>query len=472
MCPVVLLAMIFSFLMLLLEVTAALNVTFAPKNITSEFYVDSTSEVKFAFEEDSKENNNDTLYEVECNNPEVARIFNVTFDTQIQENPALMLFNGSFMLKGKFIGFAKARVVKKKNETVTDSSDSVPIEVHRQHLFIQKVFVYSVITLVTLNYINMGCALDLDVVKAVLRKPIAPCIGFFSQYAIMPLVAYGLAKLLFQSDSLPENQFYQYGLFAFGCSPGGGASNTWTVLLKGNLNLSLTMTFISVLASLGMMPLWLFTLGRKLVAQTKTESPYGQILYTLGSMMVFLGVGVLFQRYFPRVAKFCRRILVPASIGLIIFIVIFGTYANFYMFRLFTLKVILASCCSVWLGFLFGGVVSKLARLPAEDVIAVAIETGVQNVGVTLAIINITFSVASVQADIASVIPVAGSIVTPFPLITLYCVQKAREYFAKKKIRKNEYVLNDECDETHALPSPNSADSFIPSKSASNGSVY
>lgn len=41
------------------------------------------------------------------------------------------------------------------------------------------------------------------------------------------------------------------GLFVFGCSPAGGASNMWTVLLGGNLDLSVTMTLISTLAAVG-----------------------------------------------------------------------------------------------------------------------------------------------------------------------------------------------------------------------------
>ena len=41
------------------------------------------------------------------------------------------------------------------------------------------------------------------------------------------------------------------GLMTIGCSPGGGASNMWTHLLHGDLNLSMTMTFISTLLSLG-----------------------------------------------------------------------------------------------------------------------------------------------------------------------------------------------------------------------------
>ena len=37
--------------------------------------------------------------------------------------------------------------------------------------------------------IGMGCALDFEVVKTVLRRPLAPAIGFFSQFLVMPIVS-------------------------------------------------------------------------------------------------------------------------------------------------------------------------------------------------------------------------------------------------------------------------------------------
>jgi len=40
------------------------------------------------------------------------------------------------------------------------------------------------------------------------------------------------------------------GLFAAGCAPGGSGSNMYTYLLDGDVSLSVTMTFISTLASL------------------------------------------------------------------------------------------------------------------------------------------------------------------------------------------------------------------------------
>jgi len=40
-------------------------------------------------------------------------------------------------------------------------------------------------------------------------------------------------------------------LFLYGCSPGGTASNNWTIILDGDIDLSAIMTFASTITSLG-----------------------------------------------------------------------------------------------------------------------------------------------------------------------------------------------------------------------------
>jgi predicted Na+-dependent transporter len=40
-------------------------------------------------------------------------------------------------------------------------------------------------------------------------------------------------------------------LFLYGCSPGGSASNNWTILFDGDIDLSAIMTFASTITSLG-----------------------------------------------------------------------------------------------------------------------------------------------------------------------------------------------------------------------------
>lgn len=210
-----------------------------------------------------------------------------------------------------------------------------------------------------------------------------------------------------------------------------------------------------------MMPLWLFTLGRNLFAEISTEVPFKNIILSLVSMFIPLAIGLVFQKWLPRVAKFCRRILAPFSICMIIFIMVFGTYANLYMFRLFTWQILVAASANVWLGFLFGTLISKAFDLQLEDIIAVAVETGVQNTGI--AIVLIGFSLHQPESDIASVVPVAASIMTPFPLFFAYGFIKIRSRYFPKAEECRLYFTDDE-EEKKTLPSPDCSDTMLVSK--------
>lgn len=52
------------------------------------------------------------------------------------------------------------------------------------------------------------------------------------------------AKLIF-----PNSISMQQGLFFTGICPGGGASSVWTLILGGNINLSIVLTTIGTLES-------------------------------------------------------------------------------------------------------------------------------------------------------------------------------------------------------------------------------
>lgn len=59
-------------------------------------------------------------------------------------------------------------------------------------------------------------------------------------------MTFGLGYLIF-----PNDPALHLGMFITGVAPGGGASNIWTFILGGNLDLSLAMTTISTLFSFG-----------------------------------------------------------------------------------------------------------------------------------------------------------------------------------------------------------------------------
>lgn len=71
----------------------------------------------------------------------------------------------------------------------TKTSGNLPITVIRPERVIDTVFVYYVAILVSIIYINFGCAMDWDICKRTLKRPVGPAIGFGCQFIFMPLVS-------------------------------------------------------------------------------------------------------------------------------------------------------------------------------------------------------------------------------------------------------------------------------------------
>lgn len=225
--------------------------------------------------------------------------------------------------------------ITKPDDNVTErSNEYLAVTILRPARLIDKLFTYSVIILVSILYINFGAALNLETIKEILRKPVGPIICFICQFLLMPLTSYALGFALF-----PEAHEMALGLFFTGISPGGGASNMWTLLLGGNIHLSIAMTTISTIAAFGMMPMWIFALGRMIFERAKLGVPYNKIFTMAFGLLIPLAIGLLIQRYLPRVARILVRILKPVSMVLILFIIVFAIITNFYIFQLFSWQV-------------------------------------------------------------------------------------------------------------------------------------
>jgi len=55
------------------------------------------------------------------------------------------------------------------------------------------------------------------------------------------------------SQLLIKDPLKGFGLLVLGTCPGGIASNFWTLLLDGDVNLSITMTFVSSISAMGIL---------------------------------------------------------------------------------------------------------------------------------------------------------------------------------------------------------------------------
>lgn len=98
------------------------------------------------------------------------------------------VYKGSFQANAVFIGRAKMHLEVDQSSNV-EKSDDINILITRDQRLIDKLFIISVATLVSILYINFGAAMDFEKVKSVLWRPIGPAIAFGCHFLFMPLVS-------------------------------------------------------------------------------------------------------------------------------------------------------------------------------------------------------------------------------------------------------------------------------------------
>ena len=102
----------------------------------------------------------------------------------------------------------------------------------------------------------------------------------------------------------------------FGCAPGGGISNIIVYWIGGDVDLSVTMTMVSCILSLGLTPLWLLAVPRLISfdAEIADHIPYSDISVNLAAVVIPACLGSLIywlcERYeHPNIAKYSAFML-------------------------------------------------------------------------------------------------------------------------------------------------------------------
>ena len=166
-------------------------------------------------------------------------------------------------------------------------------------------------------------------------------------------------------------------------------------------------------------PLWLLTLGPTLLDNEDIQVPFLNIFIALLMLVIPLGIGIGLRRCAPKAAKFMVKILRPMAVFLIIFIMSFGIYVNIYAldFVLDNWRVPLCAALLPYIGTFLSGLIAHLVGQPWYRVKTVAIETALQNTAQTLFMLR--YTLPQPEADIASVMPLVGTVFAPLPLIIM-----------------------------------------------------
>ncbi|MEL6960813.1 MAG: bile acid:sodium symporter [Pseudomonadota bacterium] len=258
--------------------------------------------------------------------------------------------------------------------------------------------------------LGMGASLTPRDFILALKRPYGLMIGVISQYGIMPLLGFLLALML----SVPET--IAIGILIMACMPGGTTSNIFTYFSKGNLALSVLMTVTSTVTGVVLIPVILLLYA----AALDLTIPREDIIAVLLVLLVPVAIGMTIRKLNANagaVIEFCGSIL---ALFFIIFIMVTWVPQNWQFLLNTTPATYVASIGLGLVGITIGYGFAKSLKLHPRNARTVALETGIQNGPLAIAIIIFSFPEAQQQAVMAVPALYSLFIVIVSTLVTLF----------------------------------------------------
>lgn len=255
---------------------------------------------------------------------------------------------------------------------------------HPRQLFFDRIFKISIILMLFFVMLGMGMTLTMKDFKLVFLKPRGMITGAFLQWAIMPLVAAGLGRLLGFYEAFP---FIYVGLMLITVSPGGVTSNLMTYYAKGDLALSISLTSFSTVLSLVFTPLLLTLFCSNL---PEVSMPVKLVVQTIIILVIIpLALGMSIRARWPGFARKATPFFSILGVIALLFLIVAGLISNLEMFAdtqrygfVFYATVFVLTL----LGMIVGGIFPKLVGVSNYQTRAISLETGLRNATLAMAI--------------------------------------------------------------------------------------
>ena len=262
---------------------------------------------------------------------------------------------------------------------------------------------------------GMGMTMTVDDFKGVLHSPKAVVIGVVAQFMLMP----GLAYLLCQLFQLPPA--IAIGVILVGCCPGGTASNVITYMAKGNTALSVACTSVSTILAPILTPAVFYLLASQWI-EINALSMLGSILQVVLFPII---LGLIVRSVLKQKVETYIQVMPLISVLAIVAIVaaiIAGSKTQILESGLLILAVV---ALHNGLGYLLGFGASRLFKLPYADSKAIAIEVGMQNSGLGVALAAVHFAASPITAVPSAIFSLWHNI--SGPALATYWASKANQ---------------------------------------------
>jgi bile acid:Na+ symporter, BASS family len=252
--------------------------------------------------------------------------------------------------------------------------------------------------------VSLGLSLTVADFKRVVAYPRGVAIGMLNLALISPALAFAIAEIYSLEPALAV------GLVLLGASPGGTTANMLTHLARGDTALSITMTAVSSVAAVLTVPLFLELATDHFGAAGLDEdvNMLGVVARVLLITVVPLSIGMYLRSRSPaRVAGLepkARRVALIVFVGVVIGAIIAENERVLDNLDDVALAAITLNLAAMTISF----TIARVARLDDRQSTAIAIELGIHNA--TLAI--------AIGASITTVLTIPAAVYSAFMFVS------------------------------------------------------
>ena len=246
--------------------------------------------------------------------------------------------------------------------------------------------IFIVLPILTLLMFDLGLTLRPSDFVLIAKRPRAVFVGLFGQLVLLPLVSFVVASFF----SLPPIFFI--GVMLIACCPGGSSSNIFSMLAKGDVALSVSLTALSSIITLVTVPAIMQWVTVYVGASQGIQLPVVNLLMqNVFTMLAPIVLGILCRRYYSNVAMKMDRVL--SKIAFPALMLLAGIFFVQHYDTITTHFSVLGMCVGLLLltAVALSGVGSRCMRLNNKERRTIVIEVGMQNAAQAIAVASSPF---------------------------------------------------------------------------------
>lgn len=231
---------------------------------------------------------------------------------------------------------------------------------------------------------GMSATVDINALLAQAKNIKAISTGIFLQFLILPLLGFLVVKVLYLNEAMGVT------LLVVTSSPGGSYSNWWCSMFNADLALSVTMTAISTLLSIVMLPVNLYVYAKysyddDIVKNLDWLSLFISLVVVIGA--ISMGLFCSAKIHSHRFNMIANKLGNLAGISLVLFSLamshIGGGDSRIWN-RNWKFYIGVAAPCTI--GLVFANILTTISGLKRPERVTVSIECCYQNVGIATSV--------------------------------------------------------------------------------------